>query len=194
MSTKVPADVSALIAAWSKGDQAALNDLIPEVYPELRRVARQHLNRRPPDQTLDSAALINEVYLKLIHAHGLRCENRAHFFATCAQIIRRILVDHARRRQYAKRGGDAVQVALDEALLGTRSRGIEVLALDDALTSLAKLDSRKTQVVELRYFGGLSVEETAEVLGVSVETVYRDWKMAKTWLHRELTEGTGKNS
>lgn len=190
---KAPADVSALIEAWSNGDQAALNDLIPEVYPELRRVARQYLGRRASQHTLDSGALINEVYLKLVHARGLRCESRAHFFATCAQIIRRILVDHARSRQYAKRGGDIIQVSLDEALLGTRAREVEILALDDALTSLAKLDVRKSQVVELRYFGGLSVEETAEVLRISAETVYRDWRMAKTWLHRELTGTTDRS-
>jgi RNA polymerase sigma factor (TIGR02999 family) len=184
---KAPADISALLAAWSDGDQAALNDLIPEVYPELRRVARRHLGRCTPHETLDSAAVINEVYLKLVQARGLRCENRAHFFATCAQIIRRILVDHARTRQYIKRGGDAVQVSLDEALLGTRAKGVEILALDQAVTSLSKLDSRKAQVVELRFFGGLSVEETAAFLQISVETVYRDWRMAKTWLHRELT-------
>ena len=187
MAIRASPDVSGLIAAWSNGDTAALNDLIPEVYPELRRVARQHLNRRGPQQTLDSAAVIHEVYIKLAHAQGLRCESRAHFFATCGQIIRRILVDHARNRQFAKRGGDAVQVSLDEELLGTRARQIEVLALDGALTSLAQIDPRKSQVVELRYFGGLSVEETAEVLQISAETVYRDWRFAKTWLHRELT-------
>ena len=186
MAAKAPADISALIEAWSNGDKAALNDLIPEVYPQLRRVARQQLGRRARQQTLDSAALINEVYLKLVRARGLRCEGRAHFFATCAQIIRRILVDHARSRQYAKRGGDAMQISLDEALLGTRAKGVEILRLDDALTSLTKLDVRKGQVVELRFFGGLSVEETAEVLGISVETVYREWRMAKTWLYREL--------
>ena len=186
----VPADISTLIAAWNNGDQGALNLLMPEVYPELRRVARQYLKRRASQETLDSATVINEVYIKLVQARGMHCTNRMHFFATCAQIIRRILVDHARSRQYAKRGGDTVRVSLDEALLGTRAEGVEILALDDALTSLAKLDPRKGQVVELRFFGGLSVEETAGVLRISVETVYRDWRMAKTWLHRELSNRT----
>jgi len=126
--------------------------------------------------------------MKLLRARGIRCETRVHFFALCAQIIRRILVDHARNRRYAKRGGDTVYVSFDEALLGTRARGVEVLALDQALASLSKIDSRKGRVVELRYFGGLSVEETANVLHISPETVSRDWKMAKAWLLRELTK------
>jgi RNA polymerase sigma factor (TIGR02999 family) len=154
------------------------------VYPELRRIARAHLARR--DHTLESAALVNEAYLKLIRARGIQCENRLHFFALCAQIIRRILVDQARRPRYAKRGGGEVRVPLEETLLGTRARGVDVLALDDALASLAKLDSRKGRVVELRFFGGLSVEETAEVLHISPQTVMRDWSMAKVWLLRQL--------
>src|SRR5215472_12149886 len=126
MALDAPADITALIAAWNNGDSSALNRLIPEVYPELRRVARQYLGRRAPEQTLDSATVINEVYIKLVQARGLHCENRTHFFATCAQIIRRILVDHGRSRRYAKRGGDTVQVSLDEELLGTRAEGIEI--------------------------------------------------------------------
>jgi RNA polymerase sigma factor (TIGR02999 family) len=177
-------DISGLLAAWSEGNEEALSRLIPVVYPELRRIARAHLARR--DQTLESAALVNEAFLKLIRARGIHCENRVHFFALCAQIIRRILVDHVRKRRYAKRGGDEVRVPLDETLPGTRARAVEVLALDDALASLAKLDPRKGRVVELRFFGGLSVEETAEVLRISPETVLRDWKMAKVWLFREL--------
>jgi RNA polymerase sigma factor (TIGR02999 family) len=178
-------DFSDLIAAWSNGDQEALNELVPLVYPELRRIARQHL-RRNPNHTLQSAAVVNEAYLKLIRSPGIHCESRAHFFALCAVTIRRILVDYVRKGRYDKRGGDAVRVPLEEALLGTRSRGVEVVALDDALASLSKFDARKGRVVELRYFGGLSVEETAEVLAISPETVMRDWKMAKTWLCREL--------
>jgi RNA polymerase sigma factor (TIGR02999 family) len=178
-------DFSGLIAAWSNGDEEALNELIPLVYPELRRIARRHLGRNP-NHTLQSAALVNEAYLKLVQARGIHCESRAHFFALCAVTIRRILVDHVRKGQYDKRGGDAVRVPLEEALLGTRSRGVEVLALDDALASLSKIDPRKGRVVELRYFGGLSVEETAEILSISPETVMRDWKMAKRWLYREL--------
>lgn len=179
-----PQGITGLLAAWSEGNEGALNRLIPVVYPELRRIARAHLARR--DHTLESAALVNEAYLKLIRARGIRCENRLHFFALCAQIIRRILVDHARRQRYAKRGGDVVRVPLEETLLGTRARGVDVLALDDALASLAKLDSRKGRIVELRFFGGLSVEETAEVLQISPQTVMRDWSMAKVWLLREF--------
>lgn len=178
-------EITGLLAAWSQGDEEALSRLIPVVYPELRRIARAHLARR--DQTLESAALVNEAYLKLIRARGIHCENRLHFFALCAQVIRRILVDHARRSRYTKRGGGRVRVPLEEAFLGTRARGVEVLAMDDALGSLTKLDPRKARVVELRFFGGLNVEETAEVLRVSPETVQRDWKMAKTWLFRELS-------
>lgn len=186
MTTEHPEEITGLLAAWSKGDEEALNCLIPVVYPELRRIARLHLAHRPPDHTLESAALANEAYLKLVQAHGIHCENRAHFFALCAQMIRRILVDHARKRLYAKRGGGAETVPLEEAILGTRARGIEVLALDDALISLSKVDPRKARVVELRYFGGLTVGETAEVLQISSETVMRDWKLAKSWLFREL--------
>lgn len=180
------ADISGLLTAWSEGDDEALKSLVSIVYPEMRRIARRQLGGRAPDHTLQSAALANEAYLRLIRARGIQCGSRGHFYAVCAQIIRRILVDHARNRRYAKRGGEAVHVPLDEALLGTRARGIEVLALDEALSSLSKIDSRKGRVVELRYFGGLSVEETAEVLQVSPETVLRDWRTAKTWLFREL--------
>ncbi len=179
-------EITGLLAAWHGGEDEALQRLIPVVYPELRRIARRHLKRRSPDHTLESAALANEAYLKLIQARGLHCENRSHFFAVCAQMIRHILVDHARKQQSAKRGGGAERLPLEETLLGTRARGVEVLALDDALVSLSKIDPRKSRVVELRFFGGLTVEETAGVLEVSPETVMRDWKMAKAWLHREL--------
>lgn len=184
MATERPQDITGLLVAWRDGDKEALGQLIPAVYPELRRIARLHLLRR--DQTLESAALVNEAFLKLVHAQGFHCENRAHFFALCAQIVRQILVDHARKRNCAKRGGDKIRVPLQEVLLGTRGRGVEVLALDDALTLLAKIDPRKSQVVELRFFGGLTVEETAEVLHISPESVLRDWKMAKSWLFREI--------
>ena len=182
-----PQDISGLLLAWSDGDEKALNDLVSIVYPELRRIARQQLGHGGPDHTLQSAALANEAYLKLIRARGIQCESRVHFFALCAQIIRRILVDYARNRRYAKRGGNAMRIPLDEALLGSRARGVEVLALDEALSSLSKIDPRKGRVVELRYFGGLTVEETAEVLQISPETVLRDWKMAKVWLFRQLS-------
>jgi RNA polymerase sigma-70 factor (ECF subfamily) len=181
------ADVSGLFAAWSNGDEEALSKLIPFVYPELRRIARQHLRRCVPGQTLESAALANEAYLKLVRAGGIRCQNRVHFLAVGSQIIRRILVDHARTRSYAKRGGGLERVQLDEVLFGAQARGVEILALNEALESLAKIDARKVRVVELRYFGGLSVEETAEIVGISPETVKRDWKMAKAWLFGALS-------
>jgi RNA polymerase sigma factor (TIGR02999 family) len=189
MAAEGSQDITELLRAWGSGDEHALSDLMPIVYPELRRVARKHLARGFPDQTLESAALVNEAYMKLIRAHGIRCENRLQFFALCAQIIRRILVDHARNRRYAKRGGGAMQIPLDEALVGARAEGVEVLALNEALTSLSMVDPRKGRVVELRYFGGLSVEETAEILRISPETAKRDWKMAKAWLLRELSGG-----
>jgi RNA polymerase sigma-70 factor, ECF subfamily len=188
MTEEGPANISGLLAAWNNGDKDALSRLVPFVYAELRRIARQQLWRRPAGHTLESAALANEAYLRLVRAGGIQCENRAHFLALCSQIIRRILVDHARGRGYAKRGGNAVRVSLDGALLPARTRGIDVLALDDALESLSKIDDRKSRVVELRYFGGLSVEETAEIMEISPETVKRDWKVAKAWLFGKLTE------
>ena len=184
-------DISRLIAAWSNGDERALDGLMSAVYPELRRIARRHLGRRQAGDTLESAALANEAYLKLTRAGGIHCENRIHFLALCSQMIRRILVDHARSRGYAKRGGSAVRVPLDDVLVGARARGIEILALDEALESLSKVDGRKCRVVELRYFGGLSVQEIAEVMGISPETVKRDWKMAKAWLFGALSGDRG---
>jgi RNA polymerase sigma factor (TIGR02999 family) len=178
-------DITEMLAAWNDGNKDALNRLMPLIYPEFRRIARQYLGRRP-GESLESAALANEVYLKLTSAGSIQCENRTHFLALCAQMMRRILVDHARRRRSAKRGGDAFQVPLDEMLLEVEAHGIEVLALDEALKSLAKIDGRKGRVVELRYFGGLSLEETAEILGVSPETAKRDWKMARAWLYTQL--------
>jgi RNA polymerase sigma factor (TIGR02999 family) len=180
-------DISGLIAAWGDGDEQALGSLMSAVYPELRRIARRYLGRRQAGQTLESAALANEAYLKLTRAGGIRCENRIHFLALCSQMIRRILVDHARNRGYAKRGGGAVQISLDEGMVAARARQVDVLALDEALASLFEFDPRKARVVELRYFGGLSVAEAAEVLGISPETAKRDWKMAKAWLFSELT-------
>ena len=186
MTAEGPRDISALIAAWGKGDEEALNRVVPLLYPELRRISRRHLARRTPGHTLDSAGLVNEAYLKLIRTGGLRTKNRMHFLALCSQMMRRILVDHARDHGYAKRGGNAVRVP-DDVLLGTPARAIGLLALDEALESLSKIDTRKGRVVELRYFGGLSVEETAEFLGISPETVKRDWRMAKAWLFGAVT-------
>jgi RNA polymerase sigma factor (TIGR02999 family) len=187
MTAEGPPDISGLIAAWGNGDEEALNRVVPLLYPELRRISRRHLSRRPGGHTLDSAGLANEAYLKLIRSGGIRTKNRVHFLALCSQIMRRILVDHARDRGYAKRGGDAVRVSLDDVLLKTPARGIGLLALDKALDSLFRIDARKSRVVELRYFGGLSVEETAEFLRISPETVKRDWRMARVWLFGELT-------
>jgi RNA polymerase sigma-70 factor, ECF subfamily len=172
-------DITEMLAAWKGGDTDALDRLTDLVYPELRRIARRNLERRRAGNSLDSAALANEAYLKLVRAGGIGCENRAHFLALCSQIMRRILVDHARHRGFAKRGGNALRVPLDEVLLVAQSRGIEVLALNEALDALARIDNRKSRVVELRYFGGLSIEETAEVLEVSVDTVKRDFRMAR---------------
>jgi RNA polymerase sigma-70 factor (ECF subfamily) len=189
MTVDGPWDISGLIAAWSNGDEQALGSLMTAVYPELRRIARLHLGRCQAGHSLESAALANEAYLKLVRAGSLPCESRVHFLALCSQIIRRILVDHARNRGFAKRGGGAVEISLDEGAVAARARQVDVLALDGALASLFDLDPRKGRVVELRYFGGLSVAETAAVLGISPETAKRDWKMAKAWLFSELTGG-----
>ena len=178
-------DITAMLAAWADGDKDALDRLTSRLYPEFRRIARQYLRRRTGD-SLESAALANEVYLKLTSAGTIRCEDRTHFLALCAQMIRHTLVDHARRRLSTKRGGEALRVPLDDVLLQVEMGGIEVLALDSALRSLAEIDGRKSRVVELRYFGGLSLEETAEILSVSVETAKRDWKMARAWLYTQL--------
>jgi RNA polymerase sigma factor (TIGR02999 family) len=178
-------DITAMLAAWAQGDKDALGRLTSLLYPEFRRIARQYLGRRN-GESLESAALANEVYLKLTSAGTIRCENRTHFLGLCAQMIRHILVDHARRRRSAKRGGDALRVPLDEVLLEVEACGIEVVALDRALQSLAEIDGRKSRLVELRYFGGLSLEETAEVLGVSAETAKRDWRIARAWLYTQL--------
>jgi RNA polymerase sigma factor (TIGR02999 family) len=186
MPAQEPGEISRLLVAWNDGDERALEELIPIVYPELRRIARRHLARRASDDTLESAAVVNEAYLKLVRSGGVPCSNREHFFAVCAQMIRRILVDHARHRRYAKRGGSLVHLSLSDALLGTRALGVDILALDEALLALAEVGARKVQVVELRFFGGLSVEETAKVLGVSPETVMRDWNFAKAWLVSRL--------
>lgn len=180
-------DITALLAAWKGGDTDALDCLTDLVYPELRQIARRNLQRRRAGDSLDSAALANEAYLKLAHAGGIGCESRSHFLALCSQIMRRILVDHARHRGFAKRGGRALHVPLDEILLVAETQGIEILALNEALDTLSQVDIRKSRVIELRYFGGLSIEETAEVLNISIETVKRDFRMARAWLLSELS-------
>jgi len=181
-----PHEVSQLLRAWSSGDEAALQRLIPLVYEELHRIARRYMGRERKGHTLQTSALVNEAYLRLVDWKNVEWQNRAHFFAVSAQMMRRILVDFARNRRYLKRGGGALQVSLAEADGISLERGTDLVALDDALTSLAAVDKRKSEVVELRFFAGLSVEETAEVLKVSPDTVLRDWKLAKVWLLREL--------
>jgi RNA polymerase sigma factor (TIGR02999 family) len=175
-----------LLAAWTAGDRGALDRLVPIVESELRLLAHRYLRRERPDHTLQTTALVNEAYLKLVDQRRAQWQNRAHFFGIAAQIMRRILIDHARKIAYLKRGGGAPKVALDEACAIADERAAELVALDDALNSLGRLDERKRQVVEMRYFGGLSVEETAEVLGVHPDTVGREWRRAKAFLRREL--------
>jgi RNA polymerase sigma-70 factor, ECF subfamily len=184
--------ITHLLLAWGQGDQAALEALMPLVYDELRKVAARHLRGQRAEHTLQTTALVNEAYLRLIDASQVQWQNRAHFFAVAAHFMRRILVDFARSRNYQKRGGGAQAVDLDEAIIVAPERGADLLALDEALTRLQALNARQAQVVELRYFGGLSEEETAEALKVSVRTVRRDWNFARVWLHRELT-GRGAN-
>ena len=181
-------DISQLLRAWSDGDQQALNALISVVYTEIRKIARQRL-RQAPQQTLESAAVANEAYVRLFQARGIQCENRMMFFALCAQVIRRIIGEHARSHRYAKRGGSAVRVPLDDALVGGSGCDIHVMALDQALESLSKMDPRKGRLVELHCFGGLTIDESAEILKVSPETAKRDWKAAKAWLAVQLTRG-----
>jgi len=184
--TRPPHEVTELLVAWSEGDRAALDQLTPLVYEELHRLARNHMSRERQGHTLQTSALVNEAYLRLIDQKNVRWQNRAQFFSIASRLMRRILVDHARSHRYAKRGGDMRRVSLDEAAVFAQEPAAELVALDDALKSLAALDPRKCQVVELRFFGGMSVEESAEVLGVSVVTVMRDWSTAKAWLHRAM--------
>lgn len=186
MAAPSPQEVTQLLLAWNEGEQTALDKLIPLVYAELRRVAHRYMRRERLGHSLQTAALVNEAYLRLIDARNVRWQNRAHFFAISAQLMRRILVHSARSRNFVKRGGGAQKVSFDEALVGSKEQGQDLVALDDALTTLAATDARKSQVVELRCFGGLSVEETAEVLKVSPDTVPRDWRLAKAWLAREM--------
>lgn len=181
-------EVTQWLHDWSNGDPAALDRLLPVVYGELRQLAHRYMARQNPGHTLQTAALINEAFLKLVGQPDKHFANRAHFFGVAAQAMRSVLVDYARSKQFAKRGGGAHAVALDEALTVSAERAGELVALDDALQELANVDARKCRVVELRYFGGLSVAETAQVLGVSEITVMRDWSMAKAWLHRELSK------
>jgi RNA polymerase sigma factor (TIGR02999 family) len=188
MTTASPQEVSQLLRAWSDGDPTAFDALMPLVYDELRRMARRYMERQQAGHTLQTTALIHEAYLKLADQRDAAWQNRAHFFGVAAKAMRSILVDYARTRQAAKRGGEFRLVSLEEAALVSAEPSAELVALDDALKNLTAFDPRKCQVVEMRYFGGLTVEETAEVLKVSPETVARDWRLARTWLLRELSK------
>jgi RNA polymerase sigma factor (TIGR02999 family) len=178
--------VTQLLLDWSDGNQQALDQLMPLVYDELRRLARSYMRRERSDNTLQPTALVNEAYLRLVDQRNVRWQNRAHFFGIAAQLMRRILVDRARSRQAIKRGGEGEKVPLDEALVASSQPDDEVLALDDAMARLAELDPQQSRIVELRFFGGLTVEETAEVLKISPATVKREWSLAKAWLYREI--------
>jgi RNA polymerase sigma-70 factor (ECF subfamily) len=187
--TSIQSDVSMLLRAWSDGEQNALDKLAPIVYDELRRLARYYLHLERPGHSLQATALVNEAYLRLVDYKRMRWENRAHFFAVSAQLMRRILVDHARRHNL-KRGGGVQHVELEDVAVVGGDRAENLVALDDAMQALARMDSRKARVVELRFFGGLSVEETAEVLQIAPVTVMRDWSSARAWLYREMGGGS----
>jgi RNA polymerase sigma factor (TIGR02999 family) len=185
-------EVTQLLIQWREGNQGALDQLLPLVYDELRRLANAYLRKERPDHTLQSTALVHEAYLRLIGQREIQWQNRAQFFGVAAQMIRRILVDHARGRISAKRGGGAPKLSLDEGLAVAGGKGLDLVALDDALAALGVIDPQQCRIVELRFFGGLSIEETAEVIGVSTATVKRDWSVARAWLFRELSKDPTK--
>jgi RNA polymerase sigma factor (TIGR02999 family) len=185
--TPPPNDVTQLLVAWGNGDQAARDELMPLVYAELHRLAHRHIKKERPGHTLQTSALVNEAFVRLVDQRDVHWQSRAHFFGIAAQMMRRILVDYARKRRFAKRGGDQLQVSLNEELVAANQRSADVVFLDDALTQLADIDERKSKVVELKFFGGLSIEETAEALDVSPGTVMRDWTLAKAWLRRAMS-------
>ena len=184
---ETPDEITQQLIAWSKGDAAALDKLIPVVYRELRRMADHYLRGENPGHSLQPTALVHEAYLRLIDQTKVEWQNRAHFFGVAAQMMRRILIDHAKAKHRGKRGGAATRVTLEEGAAFTQERAAELVALDDALNMLSEIDERKSRIVELRYFGGLTVEETAQVVGVSDKTVMRDWNLAKAWLYQQLT-------
>jgi len=186
MAGKAERDITLLLKAWSEGDESALDALVPLVYDDLHRAAHAYMTRESPDNTLQTTALVNEVYLRLAGGRPTTWNGRGHFFAVCATVMRRILTDIARARKSQKRGGTAPHLPLDDEILISHDPRVDLLELDAALTSLGAVDERQARVVELRFFGGLSVEETAEVLKVSPETVHRDWRQAREWLQREL--------
>ena len=182
-----PADVTQLLLAWNNGDPAALDNLMPIVYAELRRLAQWHMRFEAPQHSLQATGLVNEAYLRLVDQKRVNWQNRVHFFGAAAQIIRRVLVDHARARDRLKRGGDAVRISLYDEIGAVQGVDLDVVALDHALTKLAELDPQQERVIELRFFAGLSIEETAAVLDISRNTVKRDWATARAWLYREMT-------
>ncbi len=181
-----PQEVTRLLARWGEGDREALDALTPLVYNELRRLAKSYLRRERPDHTLEGTALVHEAYLRLIDQRHIEWRNRNHFFALAAELIRRILVDHARARIAAKRGGSNFKLSLDDALAPAQEKDLDLVALDDALQALARADHQQSRIVELRYFGGLTIEQTAEVLDISPATIKRDWAVAKAFLKREM--------
>ena len=185
----MPPEITELLLRWKGGDADALDHLTQLIYPELRRMARQYMGRERPTHTLQTSALINEAYLRLVDQQATHWHDRLHFFAVAAQIMRHILIDHARRRHFAKHGAGAPHVPLDETAVIYQERAAEFVALDDALRRLAEFDARKSQIVELKFFGGLTVEEVAEVLNLSPVTIKREWRAAKAWLHLEISEG-----
>jgi RNA polymerase sigma factor (TIGR02999 family) len=190
---QTPQNVTELLIGWSKGDKEVLDTLVPLVYDELRRQASRYLRRERVGHTLQTTALIHEAYLRLIDQKNVQWQNRAHFFGIAAQLMRRILVDHARTKKRAKRGGSNIRVSFNDANAMAQGQDLDIVALDEALERLAEIDEQQSRIVELRFFSGLTVDETAEVLGISAATVKRDWSMAKAWLHREISGEDDKN-
>ena len=192
MDTVSPHEITRLLADWSKGDRDALEQLTPLVHAELRRIARRQMSRERPGHTLQATALINEAYLRLAGREGFEWHDRLHFYAVCAQVMRHILIDHARARARDKRGGEAVRVSLADVGLAAAERSADLLALDEALRALEEVDAQKGRIIELRYFAGLTIEETAELLGVAPITVRREERRARAWLHRLMSEGEAR--
>jgi RNA polymerase sigma factor (TIGR02999 family) len=190
--TASPNDVTQLLVDWGKGNKKALDGLMPLVYDELHRIASRYLRRERQGHTLQTTALINEAYMRIVDQNRVNWQSRAHFFGVAAQMMRRILVDHARSHLYAKRGGGAQKLTLDEAIATPQERELDLVALDDALTTLARVDPQQSRIIELRFFGGLTIQETAEVIGISPATVKRDWNMAKAWLYGEISNRFSK--
>ncbi len=194
MAARTTEQITQLLAGWGRGDAAALDELTPLIYNELHRIAHRHMRRERPGHTLQTSALINEAYIRLIDQREARWQSRAHFFAIASKLMRRILVDRARSKGYAKRGGNAQQVSLDEGMAAPGGRDTDLVALDDALKDLETVDERKCRIVDMRFFGGLSLEEIGEALEISVPTVEREWRAARAWLHRAMASGQNHES